>query len=51
MPLARYFLVVGGVLLSLLFVLDYSSENTGQRAWEFVQPVIRIYSDPKAGPC
>jgi hypothetical protein len=48
MPLARYFLCVGGVLLALLFVAD---------AWlpklpvvdrpESFQPVIRIYSDGK----
>ena len=48
MPLARYFLYVGGVLLTLLFILDVSF--TKFPAVERAQanlPVIRIHSDRK----
>jgi hypothetical protein len=48
MPLARYFLYVGGVLLTLLFTFDaYLTEvPVAQRAYPNV-PVIRIHSDRK----
>ncbi len=48
MPLARYFLYVGGVLLTLLFIFDaYLTEvPVAQRAYPNV-PVIRIHSDRK----
>jgi proline-rich tail region repeat protein len=48
MPLARYFLYVGGVLLTLLFIFDaYLTEvPVAQRGYPNV-PVIRIHSDRK----
>jgi hypothetical protein len=46
MPLARYFLVIGGVLLSLLLVLDVFLPKAPAKEYvEAVRPVIRIYSD------
>jgi hypothetical protein len=48
MPLARYFLYVGGVLLTLVFILDACltklSVTEGSRT---NSPVIRIHSDRK----
>jgi hypothetical protein len=48
MPLARYFSVVGGVLLALLFVLDacFPKLPVAAKAKVYL-PVIRIYSDRK----
>jgi hypothetical protein len=48
MPLARYFLYVGGVLLALLFVADMCLPKlpVGERA-NIDVPAIRIYSDQK----
>ena len=48
MPLARYFLVVGGVLLALLFVADASLPKfpATERAHANL-PLIRIHSDRK----
>ena len=48
MPLARYFYLVGGVLLALLFILDASFPKLPVAAKAKVYlPVIRIYSDRK----
>jgi len=48
MPLARYFSVVGGVLLALLFILDACFPKLPVVAKTKVYlPVIRIYSDRK----
>jgi hypothetical protein len=46
MPLARYFSIVGGVLLALLFVLDacFPGPPVAAKA-KVYPPVIRIYSD------
>ena len=48
MPLARYFLYVGGVLLALLFIADSSLPKlpTAERADSHLTP-IRIHSDQK----
>jgi hypothetical protein len=48
MPLARYFLYVGGVLLALLFIADSSLPKlpTAERADSHL-PTIRIHSDQK----
>jgi hypothetical protein len=48
MPLARYFLYVGGVLLALLFILDacFPRIPVAERAHADL-PVIRIHSDRK----
>lgn len=48
MPLARYFLYVGGVLLTLLFIFDayLTDVPVAQRVYSNV-PVIRIHSDRK----
>src|SRR6476646_10404790 len=47
-PLARYFSVVGGVLLALLFILDACFPKLPVVAKAKVYlPVIRIYSDRK----
>src|SRR4051794_6292237 len=48
MPLARYFSVIGGVLLALLFILDACFTKLPASAKAKVYPpVIRIYSDQK----
>jgi hypothetical protein len=48
MPLARYFLYVGGVLLALLFIGSACLPNTPPRAETAVYlPPIRIHSDRK----
>ena len=48
MPLARYFLYVGGVLLTLLFILDaYLTEIPFAQGADPNLPVIGIYSDRK----
>jgi hypothetical protein len=48
MPLARYFLYVGGVLLALLFVLDaYLPKVPVAHRADANFPVIRIHSDRK----
>ena len=48
MPFARYFYLVGGVLLALLFILDASFPKLPVAAKAKVYPpVIRIYSDRK----
>jgi hypothetical protein len=48
MPLARYFLYVGGVLLTLLFILDawFLKAPVAERANADL-PAIRIHSDRK----
>jgi hypothetical protein len=48
MPLARYFSFVGGVLLTLMFILDASLPKAPvvERA-DTPQPVIRIHSERK----
>jgi hypothetical protein len=48
MPLARYFLYVGGVLLTLVFILDacLTKSPVIERA-HVNSPVIRIHSDRK----
>ena len=49
MPFARYFYLVGGVLLALLFILDASFPKLPVAAKAKVYPpVIRIYSDRKS---
>jgi hypothetical protein len=48
MPLARYFLHVGGVLLALLFIADaWLPKLPVVERPEPIQPMIRIYSDGK----
>jgi hypothetical protein len=48
MPLARYFLYVGGVLLTLVFVLDACLTKLPVTERAFVNsPIIRIISVPK----
>ena len=48
MPVARYFLFVGGVLLALLFALNaYLPKSTEVARAESDLPVIRIHSDRK----
>lgn len=50
MPLARYFLYVGGVLLALLFVVDAyapSSPVVSSPDTNIEKPIIRIRSDRK----
>jgi hypothetical protein len=48
MPLARYFLYVGGVLLTLLFILDaYLTKFPVVERVPANLPVIRIHSDRK----
>jgi hypothetical protein len=48
MPVARYFLLVGGALLSLLLVLDvFLPRAPAKEHVEAVRPTIRIYSDRK----
>ena len=48
MPLARYFIYVGGVLLALLFILDaYLPELPVAGRENIHLPVIRIHSDRK----
>ena len=48
MPLARYFLYVGGVLLTLLFILDaYLTKIPFADRADPNLPVIRIHSDRK----
>ena len=48
MPLARYFLYVGGVLLTLLFIFDayLTRVPVAQRSYPNL-PLIRIHSDRK----
>jgi len=51
MPLARYFLVVGGVLLALLFFADaYLPKLPAADRTDADPPVIRIHSDRKWPP-
>ena len=49
MPLARYFLYVGGVLLTLVFILDacLTSQLPAIERSHADSPVIRIHSDRK----
>ena len=49
MPLARYFLYVGGVLLTLVFILDacLTSKLPVIERSHANSPVIRIHSDRK----
>jgi hypothetical protein len=47
MPLARYFLYVGGVLLTLLFILDAYLTKFPVMETQANLPVIRIHSDRK----
>ena len=48
MPLARYFLYVGGVLLTLVFILDACLTRLPVRESAHVNsPIIRIHSDRK----
>jgi hypothetical protein len=47
MPLARYFLYVGGVLLTLLFILDACLTKFPVLETQANLPVIRIHSDRK----
>lgn len=48
MPLARYFLYVGGVLLTLVFILDAClTELQVMEGSQANSPVIRIHSDRK----
>src|SRR3954466_1532510 len=49
MPLARYFLLVGGVLLALIFVSDLylPKSPVAERAADIDRQVIRIHSDRK----
>lgn len=49
MPLARYFLLVGGVLLALVFISDFylPKAPVAERAAEVDRQVIRIHSDRK----
>lgn len=48
MPLARYFLYVGGVLLSLLFIADaYLPKPPASERADTERPAIRIHSDRK----
>ena len=47
MPLARYFLSVGGVLLALLFILDACLTKFPDIETHANLPVIRILSDRK----
>ena len=48
MPLARYFLYVGGVLLTLVFILDAClTELPVMESAHVNSPIIRIHSDRK----
>jgi hypothetical protein len=48
MPLARYFLYVGGVLFTLVFILDaWLTKMPVMEASPVTSPVIRIHSDRK----
>ena len=49
MPLARYFLCIGGVLLTLVFILDacLTSQLPAIERSHADSPVIRIHSDRK----
>jgi hypothetical protein len=48
MPLARYFLYVGGVLLTLVFILDAClTRLPGRESAHANSPIIRIHSDRK----
>lgn len=48
MPVARYFLWVGGVLLALLFIANACLPKLPEgRATDTPRPVIRIYSERK----
>ncbi|MFG3593766.1 hypothetical protein [Bradyrhizobium sp. RDI18] len=48
MPLSRYFLYVGGVLLTLVFILDACLTRLAIRESAHVNsPIIRIHSDRK----
>jgi hypothetical protein len=47
MPLARYFLYVGGVLLTLLFIMDACLTKFPVMETQANLPVIRIHSDRK----
>jgi hypothetical protein len=48
MPVTRYFLWVGGVLLVLLFIADACLPGLpARKAADASRPVIRIYSEPK----
>ena len=48
MPLARYFLYVGGVLLTLVFILDAClTELPVMERSQANSPVVRIHSDRK----
>jgi hypothetical protein len=47
MPLARYFLYVGGVLLTLLFILDACLTKFPVMETQANLPIIRIHSDRK----
>ena len=48
MPLARYFVWVGGVLLALLFIADtYLPKLPATGKTDALPPVVRIHSDQK----
>jgi len=48
MPLARYFLYVGGVLLAVVFMLDAClTEPPAMRRLQTSSPAIRIHSERK----
>jgi hypothetical protein len=48
MPLARYFVLVGGVLLALVFISDlYFPKSPGAERADIDRQVIRIHSDKK----
>jgi hypothetical protein len=47
MPLGRYFIYVGGVLLTLLFILDACLTKFPVMETQANSPVIRIHSDRK----
>ena len=49
MPLARYFLFVGGTLLALLFISDayLPKPEASIAVTEVVKPLVRIHSDQK----
>ena len=48
MPLAHYFLYVGGVLLTLLFAVDsYLQKPPSAERADFHLPIIHIHSDQK----
>ena len=47
MPLARYFLYFGGVLLTLVFILDACNQMPVMERAHVNSPIIRIHSERK----